>query len=379
MKRHLTRLIEGSTGIPALTAMLNSPIDVDKIDYVFRDCSMLNRSIHLPTIGSEAERAAWFAGFIEDQIVLPSGLVALYGRAGEKARELLEERWYLYRNVYFHPAFRAVEKIVRSVLTFWLCRIISRKRTPAVGEQEHLDPRPENGVLARSILWGLLTNANDGDALEFVHGGEGTLIQKLCSSILGDHPTDTAFWKSIPLIHLPLESAEREWFARCGEVLGSLIRTRASERRTMDQFEQAVREQITVSQPVFISRADFKKKVRDIIRVLEYDYPFTALIDAAVMPRMLSYASQWGSDSIAECYVVPRADPEHWNQRPPARWCPLSQTTFAERDVEENRQVQVLVVSPRNADYNMVGHVLDRLRNACSSQGIKVSERMGQF
>jgi hypothetical protein len=373
-KNRLTLLIEGRSGVPAFSAILNSPLDVDKIDYVFRDCNILNRSVHLPATGNsekeQNERANWFAEFLSHQIVLPSGLIGLWGRAGEKARELLEERWYLYRNVYHHPSFRAVEKVVRAILTFWLCRRVSRLREPTTGIRGHFDPRSENGRLARHILWRLLTNTSDDLTPKHVEGGEAMLVHRVCDDILGVG----ALGEGLEMVPF-LSGEEREWFDRCKFVLGKLLPSGGPER-TMDELDRTVGMLITIGQPMFVSRADFNNKVRDIIRTLEYDNPFTALIDAASMPRMLSYPRQPGADSIAECYVLPHADPDHWNQSPPPRWWPLSETVFSERDKDENRQVQLLVVSPMDGDYNTVRHVTDRLRSGCDQRGVEVLEGM---
>jgi hypothetical protein len=236
--------------------------------------------------------------------------------------------------------------------------------------------------LARQLLWGLLTNAPEATNPQHVKGGESRLIRNILGTILGCPLTDVGNWEGRVHLEPPVGDREKEWFGECSRVLEKLLvqeepgRSPDETRRSMDTLQRLVERTLTMSQPLFISAVDFERRVRDLIRVLEYDHAFTAVIDAATMPRMLSYASQPATDRIAECYVVPRSDPDHWNQRPPARWCPLSESVFAEYDRKERRQVQLLVVSPREGDYNTVGHVVDRLRNACEQHGVEIHDRL---
>src|SRR5260370_23122646 len=71
----VVKLIRGETGVAYLDAIANSPIDADKIDYIFRDSSELNLGVRL------MPQKPWLMEFLMDQYVSNEGRVRLSGRA----------------------------------------------------------------------------------------------------------------------------------------------------------------------------------------------------------------------------------------------------------------------------------------------------------
>lgn len=84
-------LIESNTGKPYLDAIVNSAVDADKIDYIFRDLRFLQFGSSLPP-----EQNGWLQEFLSDQDLSPEGLIRLNGRSVLMAKELLETRRRLY-------------------------------------------------------------------------------------------------------------------------------------------------------------------------------------------------------------------------------------------------------------------------------------------
>lgn len=105
----LVKLINGEFGIGFLDAIINGPIDADKIDYVFRDAESTKFGHHIDP-----------HAFLEDigkQIsISPAGLLVLKGISAQAAFTILEQRKRLYKDFYLSPAVRLLEKAVRFII-----------------------------------------------------------------------------------------------------------------------------------------------------------------------------------------------------------------------------------------------------------------------
>lgn len=113
------QIIESNTGICWIDAILNSPIDADKIDYVFRDQQWLgiNGRLQKPEI--------WFSDFLSNMHISPSGQIFLDGRSAVAAFNLISERAYLYDTLYFSPKVRVLESITKEIIkTYFTIKIL---------------------------------------------------------------------------------------------------------------------------------------------------------------------------------------------------------------------------------------------------------------
>jgi len=145
------RLIQGASGIHWVDAILNSPFDADKIDYLFRDQWWLGMS------GRQGARYGWLGDFLSAQTMSPQGQIFLNGPSAVAAFKLLSERCYLYDTVYFSPKARVMERMVRHVLCTYFTLKISDAISKAVCE--HIRRRlPSKKPLAAITIGSLLRN-----------------------------------------------------------------------------------------------------------------------------------------------------------------------------------------------------------------------------
>ena len=236
----------------------------------------------------------------------------------------------------------------------WLVRGLSKQHAPSEGHvQRWVDSREIAGRFARDALWSMLSNK---DKKERVTGGEPAMVETMAQGLMND--------ASLP-------NAAKEWIDACRQGIAKLrLNNDGPQTRSLDDLERELPKHITLSQPLFVTKHDYDTRIREAIRTLEYERPFVGLIDAAVMPRMLSYPHP----SCAERYVVPHRDPDHWGRQPSGQWVPLSSTAYAAWD--EERWVQLLIISPHPYDYNNIGHIEDRLRTECRRLGVLPRELM---
>ena len=357
--------IEGYSGIPFLDALINSPIDVDKLDYVFRDSKVLGQSVHLPH--GDKERLAWIEQFVTSQTLLPSGLIGLSGASGEHARQFLEERRWLYKYMYYRPAYRVVERIARSLLILWLVYRIPNslcldgwsdpiKRSNSFALPPSIlisDIRALKGKRAQNLLWEELCKS----------GGEPDLIMHISSELLDD----SLVWKAIA-------PAMREWIVYCKKLLlGMLLKSGSTKRLDYNDILENLKSWATWSQCLYIKVIDIRT-VSEIIRHLEMTYIATAVFDVVSVPRMLAYPtrrrlSMGKGVRISDCYAVPHHDPDLWGKRS-SRWIPLSCSAY--RDSEDQRCAQVMILAPRAGAEPDVKFMEDRFREHCARAGVKI-------
>jgi HD superfamily phosphohydrolase len=105
----LINLVHGRFGIPYLDAIINSPLDADKIDYVFRDTRLTDRRISLSSLQ--------FLFDVYNDISISPEKFMIVSRASSKAfAELLNARRFLYHNLYLQPSILILEGIVKLIL-----------------------------------------------------------------------------------------------------------------------------------------------------------------------------------------------------------------------------------------------------------------------
>jgi hypothetical protein len=365
----VTRAIEGRSGIPAVDAVLNSPIDCDKVEYLASDCSFMKKEVRLPFREPKVWKE-WVESLFEGQRVLPSGTVGIAGAGAEKAYELLIERRWLYKHLYFRPGFRALERVLRHLLVRWLpyevnkvlagC-LIRGESLPsgmremaddplhsALGARTIHDSRALKGRVGGDLLWRKLKEA----------GSEPCLAKLIAKEVMERH-------KGTP---------NEDWYGQCNAMIDGAL-SRSGRSRSYDQFETDLMALATCSSRMYLARSD-AGKAREIVRDLEFCTDQEALIDFAATPRMLAYPParrqhQGRGSLLADCWAVPHKDPDRW-RRETGEWVPLSDTVLAKRD--ENSWVQVLIVSPRPKDLPALHHVEDQFRRACDRHGVKIRD-----
>lgn len=107
--RDLINLINGRFGVPYLDAIINSPLDADKIDYVFRDTDSTGRKIALSPIQFLKDICSGIS-------ISPEKYLVLSKTASKASAELLLARKYLYESLYLQPSIIILEGIVKLIL-----------------------------------------------------------------------------------------------------------------------------------------------------------------------------------------------------------------------------------------------------------------------
>jgi hypothetical protein len=112
--RDLINLVNGCFGVSYLDAIINSPLDADKIDYIFRDTDLTGRKIHLSPVQFLKDIGAGLQ-------ITPEGFLAFSGLSARALTELLEARMYLYNSLYLQHGIVVLEGIVKLIIkTFFV-------------------------------------------------------------------------------------------------------------------------------------------------------------------------------------------------------------------------------------------------------------------
>jgi hypothetical protein len=123
MQQILELLILGNHGLPWIQAIVNSPIDADKIDYIRFDSEFLRRCdfgigqrLHL---GNPNQ---WLTDFLQEQEVNHAGNLCLNGRSAVAAADLWRERISMYDRFYLAPELRVPERMAFEIVQQFLIR-----------------------------------------------------------------------------------------------------------------------------------------------------------------------------------------------------------------------------------------------------------------
>lgn len=107
-KDDLVKLINGEMGVHYLDAIINSPIDADKIDYIFRDTTSTAKSITLSPV-------QFLKDIVKGASFTPEGFLSLSGVSARASADLLETRAFLYKHLYLRPGIRFLECAIKFI------------------------------------------------------------------------------------------------------------------------------------------------------------------------------------------------------------------------------------------------------------------------
>ena len=121
--RDLINLVNGCFGVGYLDAIITSPLDADKIDYVFRDTSSTDKRISLSPI-------QFLEDIATDLIITPEKYLSFSGVSAKSAVELLQTRKHLYQNLYLQSGIVILEGIVKLIIkTYFVHSLILNERS----------------------------------------------------------------------------------------------------------------------------------------------------------------------------------------------------------------------------------------------------------
>lgn len=342
-------LIAGVSGIPFLDAIVNSPLDADKIDYIFRDTEFTKKSTRL------SEKKEWLESFLSSISLSQEGLIRLNGESAIRARELLEERQFLYRNLYLRPDIRAFEKITATIIITWLTSRVSKhiKHIKVdLSELQWLQPdlREYKGKKAYALL---LEEFNKALESATPLPDEFDLLLRLCDNLVEER--DKYF----------VSEKAAMWF---GELKNKLERIKDAGNNAEKELKKQFSEMI-VEDPFYIP-IEKTEDAKEIARRLYIDYPCSVLIDIVEFPKFLpsSRARRFKKGKIVgECFLVPNINPRNWSTKSIAR-VPLHECDF--KDFETPlAQIVIIDTVPEEGRGQFICQLF---KDHCRSKGIEI-------
>lgn len=143
------KLVNGSFGVGYLDAIINSSIDADKIDYVFRDTYSTGKKTFL--VPSQ---------FLKDSVrgisITPELYLSFSGVSAVAASELLRERKRLYQNLYLRPGIIVLEGIVKLIIKTYFVHFIKLNDSDIIKKIRKSDDYPDLGDYKISFCVGEL-------------------------------------------------------------------------------------------------------------------------------------------------------------------------------------------------------------------------------
>jgi hypothetical protein len=368
LKLAVTDLISGRHGLPWAQAIVNSPIDADKLDYVQRDSQFLRLTTHLagarlpPT---DEQKAKWLAEFFASQTVNHAGLLCLSGRSAVFAADLMRDRIYLYDRFYLSPEVRTAERMAFEIVQQFLIRAVmsedfrmrtiekigggSDREISGLGSRMEVasggDVRKSKCQLAVRILK-LLARKAEGEFMEFEP------LKIMYELLSGEESIDAGVRK-----------LWEECFSR-------LVKLK-DRKVTLDRLAK----EVLVREPLVLRRRQYDLAL-EILRPLQHVYARDVLIDLVKLPRALGAGHRWRrgpgrrADEVDWSILVPEGPISRWGAG--SKGCqPL--TDEAVRELERP-YARVLVVAPFGSDSHSE-YIWDRVRAALLEGGVELIKK----
>jgi HD superfamily phosphohydrolase len=355
----LCHLIDGMTGVPYLDAIINSPLDADKIDYIFRDAQTLSLGTAL------MPAKVWLAEFLADQDVSPEGFIRLNRRSALRALELLQARLTLYRDFYLSPWIRTMESIAARIINHYCILYTSQELMRKLRDNQLRDPSPD---------WG-------PDKIELA----ANKIEVEYTRILDREQEKVAYNPTLekPLLEFFVEELRSEDFGKAIDPEYKEFLKRLSS--ILDEFSgdgmeggsqlRKVYQRLHLAGPFRISR-ELQPKLREIIRGIELTFPDKILFCISAMPRVLSSADarKFTPPSmrrvVGENILVPHENPRLWTMDSEAR-IPLHRCNFKSLELD---YVEVVLLDPWEGERIAGRYLRDLFVRKCRDKGIELNE-----
>lgn len=351
----LLRLIEGIHAKPWLSAIVNSPIDADKIDYIVRDIREVTKlgaslQIRLPTHSP----SSWLSEFLVSQYINGHGLLCLNGRSALAMKQLLEERLFLYKHFYRSPEIRLAERIAMELVQQYVIYKVWDEIRKNPGflhkfEGDH-DLRRAKSLLVQIILEREYVVQTDKREWEF--------LTRMRDEI-GKFPVDQEY---------------REFL---NHIFGLLESMAKPENRGIANLRSLLEKGMLLAGPFYADREYFDA-IREVLRPLQHQHCCDVLFDLVELPPLLSIPrpfgiSLWEHISPLETtnILVPDSPAERWTFQSIATK-PLTNEAF--KGIESNI-CMVYIFDPYMGDRLNSHYAVDKFRTSCRRAGIPIFER----
>jgi len=355
----VVKLIRGCSGIPYLDAIVNSPIDADKIDYIFRDSSELNLGVRL------LPKNAWLVEFLMDQDVSPEGLIRLNGSSAIRMLELLETRKALYRDFYLAPWIRAMEAIAANIIIKFVLLSTSISMKSQLDAGTLRDPSPDWGTVKITLATERLTQEyNQVRKEDQDERLEQPLLMRMINMLQSDEVgagIDQSYRKEfldqIKLLLSEFDASETK--------TGSGVREHGEVLRSVYQ-------RIHLAGPFEVESSQ-QAALREVVRYVQLLYPDKVIFAIASMPNFLSSANtrKYGAGRpVGENVLVPEGSPSTWTMKSDAR-VPMHDGQF---DEFQDKHVEVILLDPWEGSRLSGKYVLDVFKRKCVEKGIRLKD-----
>lgn len=292
-------LVTGEYAIPWLQAIVNSPVDADKIDYTRFDTEFL-RGTGFPVVGRinhEVHSLSWLKDFLDGQRVNACGLLCLNGRSARAAADLWAERMFLYDRFYLSPGLRVPERMTFEILQQYVIHCVMDRSF--LGDEDRvklatslydkfgnskqpLDPVEAKFEVVRDLMMKIVSLKCGGDLREFE--ALGKMVDELLNSSC-------------------IEKRSKEFLGKCFSQLVELAPPNGGQKSTETEQKRTppkegwtalsrVVSDCMVREPILVSEGHLKR-ARDVLRPLREIYCCEALIDLVRLPPVLGASRRW--------------------------------------------------------------------------------------
>lgn len=280
----LKRLINGCFGVGYLDAIINSPIDSDKIDYVFRDTKYTRRKIFIDPI-------QFLRDIANGLTITPEKHLYFSGIAAMAAAQLIEARQHLYKHFYLQPGIVILEGIVKLIIKTFFVHTIDVEDQNIIGKMNSKsDDYPDLGEYKINYCI--------------------SKLRAIMAEIISNDPCEKAIidamFNKIEEIDLHLSNS----FVQNLKVGYKLICDTKSNADINNIENKIIPKRIKYQ----------KDKISEIVRDVSFRFPGAAIMEAIVPPNYLSAAHSRkkrersdGTNVSSECVTVPRGDYHLWN------------------------------------------------------------------
>ena len=361
----LIALVHGCSGNPYLDAIVNSPIDADKIDYIFRDTKELGLGVNL------INRDVWLNEFVEDQEISPEGLIRLNKKAALRVLELLETRMRLYADFYLSAPIRFLEAAAKKIITRVVLLLSSKHLVDKFRAEKGISFDPDLGKVKIAAV----TAAVDGiykkvkqertKELGRNQSQEWPLLQEFYKML-----TEGSFAEYIDHNYkLYLTQIFDGILAQFDPTISEMAKSADNGRLLRKLYKD-----FHLAGP-FIVNKQHEEALIEIVREMDATFPDKVLFAIAKSPRFLStseyrrYQAQ-RPPIVGDNILVPSEDPSKWTMKDSAK-VPLHLCNFSHFEAQ---YVSVLLMDPWQEKRLGGKYVLDVFRRKCKAQGIDLRD-----
>lgn len=288
--KDLVNLVHGRFGVPYLDAIINSPLDADKIDYIFRDTKLTERRISL-------SHFQFLRDVYEGISLSPEKFLTISKTASRAFAELLSARKFLYHSLYLQPSILILEGIVKLILKTYFAHYLKLDDGDIIDE---LKPKVKDKGKDIPDLGEYKIKYCVNELLKIMKQEENNKnIELAIIKVMFDKITaikdrfNTRFFDNI----------EKGW---------NLVNQTNDENQM-----KAIEQKMVVRSFNTMAKADY---ISEISRDVEFRIPEAAIIELRKLPKYLSIADSRkekersdGTNACAECILVPDGQYKFWN------------------------------------------------------------------